>query len=512
MGHIQKGKEVSRKFRFKPAFGLALTRDNVHLTPGVAVDPTGWSTVLTLLPTCRKIHIVQFRLDWINLETAFGVYDGVDWAKMDELISELEFSPANGGHRKVSIMFNTKLFHRLWNNVPNYMLPYHVTNNPDGDPGGVTYSGGQADYDAQPGFSEGRVIRFDNANVVARFTALANEFGRRYADNPRVHIVGFPESSYGQAPGGLTAGEVDDLYLAHFAGVKSCLQALRTALPRTLLRAVFNYERSTMSTWIPDVTSGGSPISGLALGGPNAAQDEPGLGINLPYKGEFEHLKDLEGTVVKIMEIQRPEMDYSSLDNRKKPASTWGTLTFANNGGFLQIVGTGAHGMTAGDTVDAFDATAGIQNTAAGNFPAGYLNIKSIDSNFAVTVTNRAAWTGPPLAAGALTFADVASRSLTSPAAGIKFAPAGGYPFGSGFTYDPGITGDSTGYSPSKKQLVDFCVQELGCHYIMFTYDTATNIRSGLENTDDFIRYLNSMVGKNTISGGLVQTRPTNLG
>lgn len=498
MGYIKKGEEVSRKFRFKPAFGLAVTRNNVHLSPGVAVDPTGWSTVLSLLPTCPKLHIVQFRVDWINLETAFGIYDGVDWAKIDELISELEFSPTDGGPRKVSILFNTKLFHQDWNIVPDYMLT-------------GTYSGGQADYPAKPGFSEGRIMRFDNANVVARFTALANEFGRRYANDPRIHIVGFPESSYGQAPDGLTAGEVDALYLAHFAGVKSCLQALRTALPRTLLRAVFNYDRSTMSTWIPDITSGGSPISGLALGGPNAAQDEPGLGINTPYKGEFEHLKDLEGIAIKMMEIQRPEMDYSNLDNRKKPASTWGTLTFADNGGFLQIIGSGAHGMTAGDTVDAFDATAGIQNTAAGNFPAGYLNIKSIDSNFAVTVTNRAGWTGPTLAAGALRFADVAARSLTSPAAGVKLAPAGGYPFGSGFTYDPGITGDSTGYSPSKKQLVDFCVQELGCHYIMFTYDTATNIRSGLENTDDFIRYLNSMVGKNTISGGLSTVIPTNL-
>lgn len=380
-----------------------------------------------------------------------------------------------------------------------------------------TYSGGEADYPATPGFVAGRVLRFDNANVVARFTALANEIGRRYRDNPRVHIVGFPESSYGQRPTGLTDPEVDQLYEDHFDGVTACLLALRNAMPRTIVRAVFNYERSTMSTWVPSVVAA---IIALGLGGPNGAQSEPGLGVNLPYPGEFQHLKTQDGVIIKIIELQRPEMDYDNLDNRKRPASTWGTLTLHDKGdGFLQIRGSGIHGMTAGDTVDTSAAGAGIQLTGsgAGGFPAGYLNIVSVDSDKDVTVVNRAAWTtGGALAAGALRFSHVASRGLTSPAAAVRLAQAGGYPYGADglgntFTYDPGITGDSTGYAPSKKQLIDFCVRELGAHYIMITYDTDINTRSGLPNDKDFARYLNSMEGNHTFGGGLVTTRPSNV-
>lgn len=489
---IIKGRPPNNKVRFRPSIGLAVARSTE------TGDPVNWATILTELKTCKKIRLVQFRLGWTQLESALGTYGtGGDWAKLEQWLDDLDFSMVDGGPRDVSIFFNTKLFHQSWNIVPSYML--------DGLDGLGPYGGGQNNYPAVPGFVAGRVLRFDKAAVRTRFTALANEFARRYKDNPRVHIVGFPESSYGGTPD----LPVDEN--VHFSGVTTCLTALKTAMPTTLVRAVFNHPKDIMATWFPAMVLANAAH---LVGGPNSAQSEPGLGINSPDKGEFQHLKDIAGNVGVIMEFQRPEMEYDNLDNRKRPASTWlGTMTFANNGGNLQLVGSGAHGIPIDNTVDTVDASAGIQLTgAAGGFPAGYLNILSVDTANAITVTNRSAWTtGGALAAGALAFTHVASRGLTSPASVVRLAQAGGYPFGSGFTYDPGITGNSTGYVPSKKQLFDFVVQELSSNYVMVTYDQNVNTRSGLNNFDDFIQYINSMEGNHTFGGGLVTTRPTNI-
>jgi len=498
---ILKGRSPGNRVRFRPGFGLAVARGTE------TGDPTSWSTILTTLKTCKKLRIVQVRIGWSQLESTLGTYGtGGDWAKLEQWLDDLNFSMADGGPRDISIFINTKLFHQLWNIVPAYMLD---------DPTTGTYNGGQNDYPTQPGFVAGRVLCFDNANVVTRFTALANEIGRRYRDNPRVHIIGFPESSYGATP----SRAVDEH--VHFDGVLTSLSSLKAAMPTTLIRTVFNYPRDIMDTWVTEMVDAGIHLGG----GPNSAQDEDGLSINSnPNIGEFQHLKTHDGVLGKLMEIQRPEMQYSNLPNRKRPASTWGTLTLADNGGFLQLQGSGAHGMTAGDHVDTFDAEpdAGIEiENAVGNFPAGYLDIKSVDSANNLTVINRSAWSGPTLAAGALRFSHVASRSLTSPAAQVALAPAGGYPYGTAdggsgnpsvsFTYDPGISGNSTGYVPSKKQLIDFCVQELSCNYIMITYETDVNSRSGLGEDVDFIQYLNTMIGNHTFGGGLVSTRPTNV-
>jgi len=196
-----KGRSPGNRVRFRPGFGLAVARTTE------TGDPTGWGTpfpVFDLLKSCKKLRIVQFRVSWTQLEASDtpGLYNGSDWDKIDQYLDDVNFSMADGGPRDVSILLNTKLFGQVasWHVVPDYMRAYDAVDNPDGDPGGATYSGGEAQYDATPGFVEGKVLRFDNANVQARFTALANEIGRRYKDNPRVHIIGFPESSYGQDP------------------------------------------------------------------------------------------------------------------------------------------------------------------------------------------------------------------------------------------------------------------------------------------------------------------------
>lgn len=572
---IIKGRSPGNKIRFRPGFGLAVSR--VTETGDPIEGSSTWNpTILNLLKSCKRLRIVQFRVGWSQLETTLGTYGtGGDWAKIDQYLNDTNFPEADGGPKDVSILLNTKLFHQSWNIVPAYMLD---------DPTTGTYNGGQEDYPATPGFVAGRVLRFDNANVQARFTALANEIGRRYKDNPRVHIIGFPESSYGQDPSYLTPAELVTRFTAHFAGVRTCLAALKTALPSTLIRAVFNYPRDYMDTWVPQVVADGLTLGG----GPNAAQDENGLSINPnPNIGEFQHLKKRDGVMGKIMEIQRPEMGYSNLPNRKRPASTWGAITVADNATKLQWQGAGAHGMTAGETVDTSAAGAGIEiKNAVNNVPLGYYDILSVDSANNLSVTNRAALTcaatasiaaltmtvtavpagkriflgatisgtgvtaatitafvtgtggtgtytisvsqtvasttiTTSLAAGALTYARANASVLGSPAAQVELAPAGGYPYGTAdggagetsvsFTYDPGTSGDSTGYVPSKKQLIDFCVTELNCNYIMITYDTDVNTRSGLPNDDDFVRYLNSMVGNHTFGGGLVTTRPTNV-
>lgn len=517
---VIKGKSPGGKIRFRRGVGLALARDSETGDPSLPASPgitrKEWNPdILNRLKSCKKVRIAQLRVGWSQLEFGLGNYVGGDWDKLDQWLDDTNFSEADGGPKDISVLINTKLFHQNWNIVPNYMLPYHATNNPTGDPGGATYSGGQADYPATPGFVAGRVLRFDNVNVQARLTALANEIGRRYKNNPRIHIVGVPESSYGQEPSGFAdADAVEAFYQLHFAGVKVFLQALRTALPQTIIRAICNYERRTMSTWIPALATGGSAIAGLALGNPNSAHSEPGLGINTPYKGFFQHIKDLDGIVIKIAEMQRPEMGFDNLDNRIRPASTWGALTLGDRGdGYLQLRGFGDHGLAIGNTVDTIDAGGGIQLTGsgAGGFPAGYLDVISVDSAKNVTVVNRAAWSGG-LAAGDLRFSHVASRGLTSPASAVRLAQAGGYPYDSyGFTYDPGLPGDYTGYVPSKKQLFDFVVEDLGAHYIMITFDQNVNTRSGLANDEDFFRYIDAMAGNHTFGGGLSQTIPSNI-
>lgn len=185
------------------------------------------------------------------------------------------------------------------------------------------------------------------------------------------------------------------------------------------------------------------------------------------------------------------------------------------NGVPIVISGSGTPGAD-GNTVLYGTATppgAGIQLTGsgAGNFPAGYLDVISVDSAKNVSVVNRAAWSGG-LAAGDLRFSHVASRGLTSPASAVRLAQAGGYPYDSyGFTYDPGLSGDYTGYVPSKKQLFDFVVEDLGAHYIMITFDQNVNTRSGLANDEDFFRYIDAMAGNHTFGGGLSQTIPSNI-
>ena len=559
MGYIVKGKEVSRKRRWKPCFCLAVSRPN----PGDT--PTGWTTALTMMQSCRKIHMVQFRVDWQNLESTLGIYDGSDWGKIDQYLSDINFSEANGGQRVASILINIKRFDSANEADPVYdIVPAYMKD----DPLTGTYNGGQNEYPDQTGFESGRVLCFDNVNVRARFTALANEFGRRYANNPQVHMTGFPEPSYGAVPS-RTVNET-----THFEGVLAGLNALRDAMPFTQVRCVFNYPRDIMADWIPLAVA-----DGITLGGSNTLQDENGLGINTaPNIGEYQHIQAHDGTIGICMEFQKPDFEFSNHPNRIDPATTWGALTVANNGGSVQLQGTGVHGLANGEVVNttAADPPAAIQvTTATNNWPAAYYDIVSVDSTLNMTVTNRSALTAAvtasitaftmtvtsvpagsriflgatisgtgvtaatitafvtgaggtgtytisvsqtvasrtittSLAAASLTHARAVASGLGDPSAGLSIAPAGGYPLGSGFTYDP--NGNTyTGYVPSKKQIIDFAVTDLFINYAMITYNTDINTRSGRNNNDDWVAYLNSMVGNNTISGGLITARPANL-
>lgn len=564
MGSVVKGKEVSRKRRWRPCFVLAVSRPN----PGDA--PTGWATALTMMQSCRKIHMVQFRVDWQNLESTLGVYNGSDWAKIDQYLSDINFSEDNGGQRVASIIINIKRFDSANEADPVYdIVPAYMKDNPTSG----TYNGGQNEYPDQTGFESGRVLCFDNVNVQARVTALANEFGRRYANDPRVHMIGFPEPSYGAIPS-RTVNET-----THFGGVLAGLNALRAAMPYTQVRCVFNYPRDIMKDWVPLAVA-----SGITLGGSNTLQDENGLGINTsPNIGEYQHLQAHHLAVGVCMEFQKPDFEFSNHPNRIDPATTWGALAVADNGGSVQLQGTGLHGLASGETANttAADPAAAIQvTTATNNWPAAYYDIVSVNSTLNMTVTNRSALTAATtasialttmtvtavpvgsriflgatisaantgtndvtpatitaqltgtggstgtytvsvsqsvtsrtittsLAAGALTHARAVASGLGDPSAGLSIAPAGGYPLGSGFTYDNGNT--YTGYVPTKKQIIDFAVTDLFINYAIITYNTDINTRSGRSNNDDWVSYLNSMVGNNTISGGLITTRPTNL-
>lgn len=494
MKGVIKGVPLSGKVRFRPCYGIAVTK-----TTPTSV-PYGWSEVISMLRTCPAIGLVQIRYPWSDLETSLGNYDGNSWAQIQADLDQLKFSASEGGWRKVSIVIDTKRFDWIYDLVPSYMLD---------DPFTGTYGGGQLDFGVLDGFSNGRNIRFENANVRERFKALIREFGRRFKNESQIEFITFNEAT----PGGPIMNGVPYNEDGHFAGILECLSEFKKAMPYTMIRQIYNYSRPGINTFVPNFVAAGLH----AGGGADTVPDEPGLGINTPYWGAYQWHQFYGGkggnNIAIVAEVQNENYPFTNLLNVVKPDPAWGTLTLANNGsGGLQLQGSGIHGMTVGNVVDTVNASAGFQvKTAAGNFPVGYLNILSVDSTQNVTVTNRAAWTTPAvIGAGQLNYANAISAGLTDPSAGIVKAGVGGYPYGSGFDWDPRPS-TATGFVPLISELIDFIKIDLKATHVIFTYNTSINTRTNRRNIDNVIDYLNGITATNKPNTNLFTTRPLNL-
>lgn len=491
---VLKGIPVGGRRRLNPCYMIALQK----LTP--TSTPIGYAEAIQMLKDNPILSGLQIRYGWVELEAGLGDYIDASlssWAEIQSHLDDLNLPAHQGGPRKLSIIFDVKRFDQNYDLVPSYMR--------DGVNG--TYEDGQFDYPSSGGFAAGRNLKFQNANVRARLNSLLAEFGRRFAKEPRIELIGFPEATPGSAPTVYTAYNE----AAHLAGVLECLVALKNAMPYTIVRQICNYSRPGMNTFVPNLVNAGIP----AYGNPDAVMDEIGLGINTPYNGIYQWHQTYgpkgSNSVCIIGEVQAANYAYTSLTRILQPASAWGTLTLADNAGALQLQGSGGHGVAVGNVVDTINAGAAIWvQTAAGGFPAGaYLDILSIDSANNISVTNRAPWTSPAISARGLNYATATSAGLTSPAAGVRMTSTG-YPLGSGFTYQPRAT-SYTGFVPSIEEIVGFLQADIKPTHLIFTYSTTVNSRTGIRNIDAAINYLNSFNGRHSIHGDLWTTRSANM-
>lgn len=496
---MPKGKNVDNRPHFRPCYGVAMSR-----YAGPTSIPTGWSDLFsTILPNYTAIRLVQKRYNWSCLETSLGVYNGSHWDEIDADLAALRLPANQGGTRLLSILIESKIFDQTNHVVPAFMRD------------GLTdfYGGGEFDYTAIPGFANGRIIRFDNINVLNRAKLLAAEFGRRYKDELQIEFITFPETT----PGGTTIIPYNEA--VHLAASLELLTAFKVAMPNHMIRQIFNYSRLEMNTHVPNMVNAGIH----ALGGPDSIMDENGLIHNIPYKGEYEWLKFYRDQIVIVMEVQRANNPFTNLGYRIKPASTWGTLTLADNGsGGLQLRGAGIHGLTVGITTDTTSAgtTLGTQGgfyitTVTGNFPVGYYNISSIDSANNLTIVNRAALpasgAAPEIAAGALLFSDVAVRSLSDPWLGIDEAPVGGYPLGDGFTYNAKEQ-TYTGFVPVPADTMGFLEEDIKPSHVIITYlPQYTHSLTGRTYWDNWLDYLKSIELSGNITENLYTKRPLSV-
>ena len=486
---ILRGMPVDGKRRFNPTFLLALNKHTPTSTP------IGYSESLNLLKTNPMLGGLQIRYTWQEFETAFGVYNGSSWTEIQNHLDALNMPASEGGARKLSILLEAKRFDQLYDVVPAYMK--------DGVNG--FYEDGQFDFPSLGSAVEGRNIKWQNVNVRARFDALMVEFGRRFGMEQRIELIGFPEAIPNATPTDYPGYNED----AHLAGILDGLVSIKNSMPFTIVRQLCNYNRPGMSIFIPNLVAAG--IS--AFGGPDTYMDEPGLGINTPYLGIYQHMQ-LQGPITNnnvaiISEIQKNDFSHTTSQRYLKPNIAWGTITLTDNAGKLQLTGTGLHGMSVGNTVDTVDAAVGIEiKTSTGGFPASPLAILSVDSPNAMSVTNRAAWSSPVMPANTLNYATAMAAGLTSPAAGIRYISTG-YPLGSGFTYDP-RTDDATGFVPMIFEHFGWFLADIKPTHVLFTYNLDINTRTGISNLTASLNYLNSIKDKGK-SANLWTTRALNI-
>lgn len=559
---IAKGIPLDGKRRFNPGYYIALQK----LAPTSA--PTGYAEALQLLKDNPILDGLQLRLGWVVLEAALGVYDDpticTGWAEFDGYLDDLGSLPANqGGPRKISVLFDVKRFDVLYDLVPSYLR--------DGING--FYGDGQFNYDAYPGFAGGRNLKFQNANVRARLNALMAEFGRRYANDPRIELIGFPEATPGTTPTAYYPAYNEN---AHLAGVLECLQSLAISMPWTIVRQLCNYTRAGMAIFVPNLVAAGIP----AMGNPDAVMNEAGLGYNTT-PGIYQHQQTYgpkgSNDVIIVSEVQKANYYHTTLQKILSPAPTWGGLTLTNNGGALQFTGAGAHGipLTSIETVNTTDCGASIWvQLAVAGFPAGtYLKFLSVDSANAASFTNRDALTAAftadiagnemtvsavasgtifvgatisgsgvssrtitsvgtgaggvgtynlsgaaqtvtsrtmasSLAAGGLNYANAVAASLGDPWTQVlKANPTSAYPLLHGFTYTPNANTYAS-FVPEIREILGFLETDIKPSYVIFTYNTEINTRTGKSNIAAVVDHLKSF---NTIHGNLSTQRAVNI-
>lgn len=486
---MKKGSTLGNKPRFRPGHYLAGIR-----SAGGISTLTGETTLFDTransgeLATCPALRGIQVRFNWADLETAEGVYD---FSNITKYLNLLKFASVDGGTKLLMILLEFKTFSDSYHVVPTYMR----------DGINDTYGGGEFAY-----VGAGYAVRFDNTNVQARFTALANALGAQFADNDQIEMVSFTETSI---PNPDNAAIYTDIGIEQF--IENCLSgmlvfgsAIKAAMPRTIIRIMANSPRQGMQAvnFVGELVSRGIP----ALGAPDTFASVPSY-MNSAYTGLWQYVQDNQGILVMAFEVQRRDFYFDNNTALSKPANGWiADCTVSDNGaGKVRLTSaTVLHGYSTSvltDTTGAKEAVVVDIVTSVNGFTAGTYEILSIVSTKAIDI-------------------DYAySGSLTGPPTTMQEAPiGGGYPYaGSGAFNTPTLTfipnaNTYQGHTPTIQSLFDLSITDIGSHYIIWSRNTDTSVLDGGEmNYIRVYKWLNSVAAKKGITGGLSTTRPTSI-
>lgn len=213
---------------------------------------------------------VLIRKPWDQLETAEGVYGG-----LDDIATRLGQIAALAG-RKLIVFIQVKTFNTLNSSgevttrrhaVPEYMRLSSLYADPDGYTNDLGEYGEYA-YLSANGGPGGYVPNMHVAAVRARWDALIAAFAASFNSSPYLEAVALSEASISQ-PYQVTG--TWSRQAEWYAGMLSSFSAMKTSLPDIQICQWINAPRSVMSTqatytsprtgWVPDVSA-----TGIGLG------------------------------------------------------------------------------------------------------------------------------------------------------------------------------------------------------------------------------------------------------
>lgn len=486
---IKKGYPVGGKKRFNPGHYYSCPR--LYGDPGQEVED--WSTIIASaasggeLATTPGLLGAQIRFGWAQLEPTEGDY-ATGIALIQAKLDDLKFSSADGGWKKLSLVIDTKTF-GAFHVVPAYMR--------DSITDGV-YGGGEHNFASTNGGSaSGYIVRFNNANVCARFGLLVQALGAAFAFEDQIELISLPELNIPGMPSGSTYTMAEAMS-GHFAGGLTCLDHIIAAFPYTIVRQISNYTRPELSAMIPSYTS-----RGVCIGGPDTLMNEVGLEVitnAVTNQGIYPWLREKRGNLPIAMEIQPVDYRFTTSSGgfRIEPANGWAASVTVSDGGGGTILLSSAtidHGLSATDMMgilNIYGTTDAVLNilTTAGGWTAGTnFTIVSVPTTKNIVISGT-------------------YSGQTAPT-GMKQAPVGGYPI-TNQTYDPDTSKTYTGFIPTIQQLNDFLITEFNCNYIIWTREATTvNTLEGETNHLRVRKWINTVASKYGRSGGCGTARPS---
>lgn len=218
-------------------------QDNGTLDGNGNIAAASWQTLLNKIAPYSAIRGLTWRTDWIELETADGVYGG-----MAALKKRCQDLAAIGKYFIVHM--RTRSFPDTQRMAPTWAR-------------NATYDGGDHAYGAGSTI-DGYNINWYDTNVQTKMNALAAEIANQLSVYPNFEGVILMESAYGTrivagAESPLSGAQVN----AHFAGLLGFISTVKSTRP-DLLAVQYTNVRSENPTHIPNLV-----VAGCGIGDPD---------------------------------------------------------------------------------------------------------------------------------------------------------------------------------------------------------------------------------------------------